>query len=301
MDEICISSLHNFLEIVTYLKEEYPANPICNSPIDSSFLFRGMPNINYPLLPSVFRKHRHKYEGREIENSLYTCWASEKELIKRFRNEAGSFLKGVNIAHLLNWAEYAQHVGVPTRFLDWSSNPLVALYFACVGKETRDGVVWCLNSLSYSRFLSKYETEENLTRMKGKNRYELYDALLSDTNDVNTLNYPTIYIPTYIDSRMSAQSSYFMMWGTDTRPFDKMIPKENRINYNPTSKGVRTYGIEQLMGLLMKITVHFDRKQSLLRDLDMVGINQKTLFPSLDGLGQYIRWRYEFNQYDEVF
>ena len=41
-----------------------------------------------------------------------------------------------------------------------------------------------------------------------------------------------------------------------------------------------------------------DRKQPLLRELDMVGINEKTLFPGLDGIGRYMerKFRFDYNE-----
>jgi len=40
-------------------------------------------------------------------------------------------------------------------------------------------------------------------------------------------------------------------------------------------------------------------QQSILRQFDMMGINEKTLFPGLDGIGRYIEAKYRFD-YDEI-
>ena len=60
-----------------------------------------------------------------------------------------------------------------------------------------------------------------------------------------------------------------------------------------------TYGDEQEKQYLFKLDIDKNRKQYLIRQLDMLGINEKTLFPGLDGIGRYIERKYHFD-YDEV-
>jgi hypothetical protein len=36
----------------------------------------------------------------------------------------------------------ARHYGLPTRFFDWTANPLAALWFACSDHEIKDGKIW---------------------------------------------------------------------------------------------------------------------------------------------------------------
>lgn len=49
-----------------------------------------------------------------------------------------------------DWLAYAQHIGVPTRLLDWSENPLAALYFALESDADTDRVLY---AVKYSKFI----------------------------------------------------------------------------------------------------------------------------------------------------
>ena len=61
---------------------------------------------------------------------------------------------------------------------------------------------------------------------------------------------------------------------------------------------VRSYGQHEQEALLFSFLIYADRKQPLLRGLDMVGINEKTLFPGLDGIGRYVerKFRFDYNE-----
>lgn len=55
MDEIYISDVADYLNILEELGKEYPSLPLMNNPIDNDFLFRGMEDRDYKLLPSIYR------------------------------------------------------------------------------------------------------------------------------------------------------------------------------------------------------------------------------------------------------
>lgn len=298
MDDInIIDSIESYIKYLSFLKANYALAPIASSPVGTGFLFRGITNHNYSLIPSAYRLHCCKYGETTIENSLYLSFVDEKSIIKEFRNEARHFLTGTNIDNFIHWAEYAQHYGVPTRFLDWTSNPLVALFFACNGSETEDGVVWCLHQNNYLRLTHNPENNEAWASLNGTTIYDLYEDMLRGKKN---LPYPIIYVPNYIDSRMSAQSSYFLLWGNDKRPLDKIVGKEYYIDYKENKDGIVSYGSDQEKKILMKLIIKSPMKQTLLRSLDMLGISKKTLFPGLDGLGDYIKWKYQFNEHDDM-
>ena len=86
---------------------------------DGTWLFRGHGNSAWDLMPAI---------GRQPSASAYRL-ADEKILFEDFIREAKRYLDIDGFTEL-EWLAVAQHHGLPTRLLDWSSNPLVAAWFA---------------------------------------------------------------------------------------------------------------------------------------------------------------------------
>ena len=291
MKEKQISSLSQFLYTIEKLNSYYPSGMMGNNPVTNSFLYRGLSDGSYKLLPTVFRSVDDNIDGHAITNKKYLAWTNEKSLLLSFIQEASGVLS-IPTTDLLRWAEYAQHYGVPTRFLDWSSNPLVALYFACKDKTDKDGAVWMMHGINYKRFLGK-----NLKNPVEKTVKEIITDLL---NNDKGIDYPMLYAPYYVDTRMSAQKSFFLVWGAKKEPLEDMLKDgEYYMDLPEVDNGIRTYGDAQLENILFRFFIHADRKQPLLHELDMVGINEKTLFPGLDGIGRYVERQYRFD-YNEA-
>jgi len=95
-------------------------------------IFRGQ-RIYYPLLPSISRG------GCLIR-------VQERKLIELFKKEARDCLHTVPESDW-DWLVVAQHHGLPTRLLDWSSDPYISLYFALEKSEEKGSKpeVWVLN------------------------------------------------------------------------------------------------------------------------------------------------------------
>lgn len=294
MTELNISSLSSYLGAIESLKTYYSTDMVANNPISTKFLYRGLADKNYHLLPGIFRKDVTTIDGKDIVNDRYLTWTKETDVLRAFIHEASAYLS-IPSSDLGHWLEYAQHYGVPTRLLDWSKNPLVALYFCCKDQSEKDGVVWLLHVGNYSRFVSK-----KLGNQDDRGFKTVYMAIQELLDGDSHYEYPLLYTPYYVDARMSAQGSYFMIWGTQRKPFEELLSSDDiRMNLPEKDNGIRMYGMHEATALLFRFVICADRKQMILHELDTVGINEKTLFPGLDGIGRYIERQHRFD-YNET-
>ena len=111
-----------------------------------------------------------------------------------------------------------------------------------------------------------------------------------------TFSYPIIFKPYYFDKRMSAQSSWFMVWGERKKPLDKIIEE-----LEMSGKGSSWFRVRNKEGIiyetmqedtaLSSIVIPSDNKKMILHELNRVNINKATLFPGLDGIGAAVEWK----------
>lgn len=101
--------------------------------IGDTVLFRGQP-LSGNLLPAIARG-----------NPLKDTTDQEKEMLEQLRLMGATLLNG-NDNDDWDLLVKAQHFGMSTRLLDWTSNPLAALWFACNDKESGDAFVYALDA-----------------------------------------------------------------------------------------------------------------------------------------------------------
>jgi hypothetical protein len=123
--------------------------------------FRGQTDQAWTLTPSAFR-------DRDAKDS-------EANMLLRFRQEA-SRLAPQGIMNNWDWLVLAQHHGLPTRLLDWSTNPLVGLFFASAnGDEKTDGRFFCLDP---EKLNARTRSDASQVMMLGQDReLQEYDPL----------------------------------------------------------------------------------------------------------------------------
>ncbi|MDO9387249.1 MAG: FRG domain-containing protein [Thiobacillus sp.] len=99
-----------------------------------TWLFRGQASTRWPLQAGIDREpfqSLHKGTGRVD---------LERKLLSEFKHRALPFIER-EPKNDWEWLALAQHHGLPTRLLDWTANPLVALFFATEGSEMDEDAV----------------------------------------------------------------------------------------------------------------------------------------------------------------
>jgi hypothetical protein len=123
--------------------------------------FRGQSDDTNKLLPSIFREKNKSMN----EQAMYY------EFIRRFPSHASTHKSPIE------WLTLMQHYGMPTRLLDWTSNLLVALYFACENDDDneKDGVLFLFNTFeSQHKPINEFLEFQIFIR----DQQDLYDRLL---------------------------------------------------------------------------------------------------------------------------
>lgn len=204
-------------------------------------LFRGQ-RADWPLVPKLARLDA----DRPILDT-------EKEMLKIFKQQSVPFLRTQPTTEW-DWLALAQHFGLATRLLDWTLNPLVALWFttrkpAEVGK---DGVVWVFRPTD--------------------------DDFAQESEDPFSGDRTKAFRPKHITDRIRVQSGYFTV--------HKFMSSANKfLNFNT----IKRYKVQ-----LTKLTIPSKAFPEMRYRLDQFGVNQSVLFPDLDGLCAHTQWLHSY-------
>jgi len=103
--------------------------------------------------------------GRNFKSEQSRLTSLEEFMLNKFQRSA--------ILHLdhrpedqWEWLSIAQHHGMPTRLLDWTTNPLVAAYFACAKQPNEDGAIYLLSQFNELPTIdTKKETPFNIKKV----------------------------------------------------------------------------------------------------------------------------------------
>ena len=248
--------------------------------------FRGHADSNYSLLPSVMRRSGWKHNEREMYNELMIDCPE-------------SFSKCHT--HLEKLVEM-QHYGLPTRLLDITRNPLVALYFACENqfdsygeivlisvdsskiKYPQSDTVTILSSLPLFSFEKQEEFQylamatglsndvfnKRITRLLHEIRLE--KPAFQAEIDRNDLQDSFVIYALKNNNRIIKQDGAFILCGL--LEHSSIL---NKFRYTQKNK---------------TIILLVDKKKRLLKDLERFSINHATLFPEIECVSEYIKNKY---------
>lgn len=233
----------------------------------SNYLYRGVPSVSYGLSTSLYR------------NCLDKQALLEPSILRYFSKYA--IIEDCHIEESI-WRQMiiGQHHGLPTRLLDWSHSPLVALHFASAEQNSdkiakRDGVVWRIDAKEMSSLLPERYCDmlkrENTEYFSVQSLNALVKSAAEYDRDMAGSSMAIIEPPS-TDQRIINQYAYFSvvpMGITDINDF-----------------------LEKNTSHTVKYIIHKEIRWNIRDLLDQFNVSERTLFPGLDGLSDWIARHY---------
>ena len=219
----------------------------------STTWFPGHAKASWTLLPGIMRSR---------------SGLSEASSLARFKQSA-AMLTDSTPSSAFDWTFLMQHYGVPTRLLDWSESPLVALFFAVdsfAKHRNAEAAVWCLKPTALNKnanisnaietnYIPSFEAEE----------LEPYATEKLKATNVELL--PVSTIATRNNPRIQAQMGTFTIHHTKRVPIEAVGDKSHVIKY----------------------LIPRNARETLKKELKLLGLNQFSLFPELTSVGAILR------------
>jgi hypothetical protein len=231
----------------------------------SSYVYRGASDIQHDLSTSLMRL------GGEYSKL-------ELHLLRNFKKYAHSNASpGESV---WNWLAVAQHHGLPTRLLDWTYSPYVALHFAtaALSHYGRDAAIWCINYVKSTEYLPKLL--KSALHKEGSNVFtpEVLNPVCSSLQELEAFQEDDFVLflePPSLDSRIVHQFALFSLLSKSRANLDDWLQK--------------------FPELYFRIVIPADLKWEIRDKLDQANITERVLFPGLAGLSQWLKRHYTPN------
>jgi hypothetical protein len=215
-------SLESYLRAISTIRAQWadPTDEIDSRGDQTGVWYRGQADSTWGLTPSRWRK---EYKD-----------ANESEMRLEFESVGRQLVSPDHTRDKWAWYFLMAHYGAPTRLLDWTVNPLVALYFAVSSASPKtDAAVWIIDPWQWNKAHIPDLYGPALPGWKETEPYlwGLEEALDTDNRDTGR-KWPIALEPPHIDKRITAQEGRFLLFGNAK----DMIASTKITNKGPRSK-----------------------------------------------------------------
>jgi FRG domain-containing protein len=223
----------------------------------SNYVFRGAPRVTHGL-----------------ETSLQTGGfeSHERHLLTSFRKYA--LRSAVHGDSVWNWLSLGKHHGLPTRLLDWTYSPYVAMHFATenFGHFDEDAAIWCVDFRETNEMLPKplrAILETNDANIFTTEMLHEVARTLPEFDALSKKEFVLFFEPPSLDERIVNQFALFSLPSSATASLEDLLQKREA-----------TY---------RRIIIPASLKWEVRDKLDQANITERVLFPGLDGLSLWLK------------
>ena len=229
----------------------------------SSYAFRGMPDAADTLVTGLARL------GDRFDQT-------EPHILRAFRKYARP--EEAAGSSLWNWLALAQHHGLPTRMLDWTYSPFVALHFMTedMMQFDRDGVVWAVDYVRANGLLPQVLKDVAARECAGVFTADMLDEAADSLGRFDGLAQGEPFVvfmePPSLDARIINQFALFSLMSSPTARLDHWLAGHPDI--------------------YRRLVVPASLKWEVRDKLDQANVTERVLFPGLDGLSRWLKRYY---------
>lgn len=265
-------------ELVREVFEDSYDSTICRH--RSPYAFRGQPS-DYPLRSGLMRLGHPPGKLPDFERYLF----------RNFRKYAHQAFQAESSAW--RWLSFAQHHGLPTRLLDWTFSPFVAMHFATsdLSRMAEDGVIWCVDLYAIQAWLPS-KLRSAITKARGGVfTIEMLEQHFKDFQEFDTKevdqDFVLFFEPPSLDLRIVNQVALFSFMSNPNASLDKWLSDTS----DPVSRRRRRLAKRPKRPICKKLILQAKAKWEVRDKLDQANVNERVLFPGPDGLSSWLkRW-----------
>jgi FRG domain len=223
------------------------------------FAFRGDPRLDEDLSSGLLRLAAGRLNVSRLE----------LHLLRNFRKYAYGTAGADTMWH---WMALGQHRGLPTRLLDWTYSPFVALHFATASLDLMDtdGSVWAINFVEANRYLPRRLRQ--ILKAEGSDTATIdmlgHVGSLRDFDHLARAPFVVFLEPPSLDPRIVNQFALFSLMSSPEATLNDWLAR------HPS--------------LAKHIVIPARLKWEIRDKLDQANINERVLFPGLDGLSAWL-------------